>query len=180
MNQMQREALRVLAEIWDLAPEVRLGQLMAHLGFLGEVHVGKGLGYIEDDELLAVLYRHQAELRARLEGAAQPSGSAANRGCHFGFRESHIAGGGPCDRALATEKLFGEKRLYGSAMATQQFQCCFCGGSLLEEDPCLVHLLLLSAEEATQELWGHAACLRRVVHPAVPLLLPEECEEPEE
>jgi hypothetical protein len=35
---------------------------------MGVVHVGKGLGYIEDDELTAVLYRHRAELKARLEG----------------------------------------------------------------------------------------------------------------
>ena len=65
---VQREALAVLAEVWALSPDVRLGQLMAHLDFLGEVHVGKSLGYIEDDELIAVLYRHRAELRARLEG----------------------------------------------------------------------------------------------------------------
>lgn len=71
MSEMQRQALAVLAEIWTLAPEVRLGQLMAHLGFLGEVHVGKSLGYIEDDELIAILYRHRAELQARLEGAPQ-------------------------------------------------------------------------------------------------------------
>jgi len=69
MSDMQREALTVLAEVWALSPDVRLGQLMAHLGFLGEAHVGKGLGYIEDDELIAILYRHRAELRARLEGA---------------------------------------------------------------------------------------------------------------
>jgi hypothetical protein len=54
--------------------------LLAHLGFLGEVHVGKGLGYIEDDELMAVLYRHRGELRARLEGTpngpTQPTGAA--------------------------------------------------------------------------------------------------------
>jgi hypothetical protein len=67
MTEMQREALDVLAEIWSLAPDVRLGQLMAHLGFLGEAHMGKGLGYIEDKELIAVLYRHRKELRARLE-----------------------------------------------------------------------------------------------------------------
>ena len=48
-----------------MSPDVRLGQLMAHLGFLGEAHVGKGLGYIEDDELLAILYRHRAELLSR-------------------------------------------------------------------------------------------------------------------
>lgn len=73
MSEMQCEALKVLAEVWNLAPEVRLGQLMAHLGFLGEVHIGKGLGYIEDDELIAVLYRHRAELRSRLEGAPNPA-----------------------------------------------------------------------------------------------------------
>lgn len=82
MNELQREALRVFAEVWTLASDVRLGQLMAHLGFLGEVHVGKGLGDIEDDELLAILYRHRAELNARLEGtpnaAPPPTGAAVS------------------------------------------------------------------------------------------------------
>ncbi len=68
-SEMQKEAIGVLAEIWSLSPDVRLGQLFAHLGFLGEVHLGRGLGYIEDDELLAILYRHRAELMARIEGA---------------------------------------------------------------------------------------------------------------
>ena len=74
----QREALAVLAEVWALSPDVRLGQLLAHLGFLGEAHAGRGLGYIEDDELLAVLYRHREELLARLQGTpnqALPSGT---------------------------------------------------------------------------------------------------------
>ena len=31
-----REALAVLAELCDLSPDVRMGQLLAHLGFLGE------------------------------------------------------------------------------------------------------------------------------------------------
>ena len=82
MSDMQREALAVLAEVWGLSPDVRLGQLMAHLGFLGEIHVGKGLGYIEDDELIAVLYRHRTELRTRLEGtpnqAPQPTGATTS------------------------------------------------------------------------------------------------------
>jgi hypothetical protein len=38
----QREALSVLAEVWALSPEVRLGQLMAHLDLLGEANIGKG------------------------------------------------------------------------------------------------------------------------------------------
>ena len=64
-SDVQREALAALAEVWALSPDVRLGQLMAHLGFLGEAHLGRGLGYIDDDELLSVLYRHRAELAAR-------------------------------------------------------------------------------------------------------------------
>ena len=68
---LQRAALEVLAEIWKLSPDVRLGQLMAHLGFLAETHVGKGLGYIDDDELIAVMYRHRGELIARLQGTVE-------------------------------------------------------------------------------------------------------------
>lgn len=65
---VQREALAVMGEMWALSPDVRLGQLFAHLGFLGECHLGHGLGDIEDDELLAVMYRHRAELQARIQG----------------------------------------------------------------------------------------------------------------
>lgn len=68
-SQLQREALAILAEVWALSPDVRLGQLFAHLGFLGEVHLGRSLGYIDDDELMSILYRHREELLARLEGS---------------------------------------------------------------------------------------------------------------
>jgi hypothetical protein len=82
ISDTQKEALSVLAEVCALSPDVRLGQLLAHLGFLGEAHVGKGLGYIEDDELLAILYRHRAELLARSQGAssqlAQTLGAAVS------------------------------------------------------------------------------------------------------
>ncbi len=67
-SEMQRQALGVLAEVWALSPDVRLGQLLAHLGFLGEAHLGRGLGYIEDDELMSILCRHRAELLDRLQG----------------------------------------------------------------------------------------------------------------
>jgi hypothetical protein len=83
MSDLQREALAVLAEVWALSPDVRLGQLFAHLGFLGEVHLGRSLGYIDDDELMSILYRHRAELLARMEGAPNhPTGPAASvSGC---------------------------------------------------------------------------------------------------
>lgn len=66
MKQNKRqEALAVLSELAALAPEVRLGQLMAHIGFLGEDQVERSLWDVEDDELLAVLHRHRSELLAR-------------------------------------------------------------------------------------------------------------------
>ena len=81
INDTQREALAALAEVWSLSPDVRLGQLMAHLGFLGEVHVGRGLGYIEDDELMAILYRHRAELVARTQGKPDEAPARPASGC---------------------------------------------------------------------------------------------------
>jgi hypothetical protein len=70
-DQVRREAL---AELAALAPDVRLGQLMGHLGFLGEDQVGCSLWDIEDEELLAVLHRHRSELLAR-QLAKPPAGS---------------------------------------------------------------------------------------------------------
>ena len=68
MSDVQREALAVLAEVWSLSPDVRLGQLLAHLGFLGEDQTGRSLWDIDDEQLLAVLYHHRAELVARRPG----------------------------------------------------------------------------------------------------------------
>jgi len=65
----QREALDVLAEVVDLSPDIRLGQLFAHLGFLGEDQTGRSLGNIDDEQLLAVLYHHRGELAARQANA---------------------------------------------------------------------------------------------------------------
>jgi len=77
MTDIQREALTALGEVWSLSPDVRLGQLMAHLGFLGEAHLDKGLGDIDDDELLAVLYRHRKELTDRQHGASNQTPQTA-------------------------------------------------------------------------------------------------------
>jgi hypothetical protein len=79
-SDVRNEALSLLGEVWELSPDVRLGQLMAHLGLLGESHTGHGLGDIEDDELMSILERHKAELEARLAkispGALQRDSSA--------------------------------------------------------------------------------------------------------
>lgn len=80
MPPTQREALSVLAEVVALSPDIRLGQLFAHLGFLGEDQTGRSLGNIDDEELLAVLYHHRGELAARQANAPnkalQPTGAA--------------------------------------------------------------------------------------------------------
>jgi len=69
----QREALAVLAQVCELSPDVRLGQLFAHLGFLGEDQTGRSLWDIDDEQLLAVLYHHQAELNARQQEPRSPA-----------------------------------------------------------------------------------------------------------
>jgi hypothetical protein len=61
----RQEALTVLTELAQLAPDVRLGQLMAHLGFLSEDQINRSIWNVEDDELLAVLNRHREELVGR-------------------------------------------------------------------------------------------------------------------
>jgi hypothetical protein len=62
--------LAVLAEMCEMSPDVRLGQLLAHLGLLGEDETGRTLGDIDDEQLLAALYRHRAELADRRTDSA--------------------------------------------------------------------------------------------------------------
>ena len=68
----QRKALTVLAELCELAPEGRLGQLLAHLDYLGVDQTGHSLWDIEDDQLLAVLNDYRTDLvrRSRMTAAA--------------------------------------------------------------------------------------------------------------
>jgi hypothetical protein len=71
---IQREALAVLAELCDLSDDdVRLGQLLALIGLLGEDQTGRNLWNIEDDEFLATLNLHKSQLLARLPESEQKS-----------------------------------------------------------------------------------------------------------
>lgn len=71
--------LSILAEVRDLSPDVRLGQLFSHVGFLGEAHLDRALADLDDDEMLTILYRHRDELLARCNAAtpAEVSGKIA-------------------------------------------------------------------------------------------------------
>jgi hypothetical protein len=73
----QREAA-VLAEVCDMSTDVRIGQLLAHLGFLGEDQTGRSLWDIDDEQLLSVLYHHRAELAARQPDSNQPANVATS------------------------------------------------------------------------------------------------------
>jgi hypothetical protein len=63
----RKEALAALVELSALAPELRIGQLVAHLGEMSEDDGGHGLGDIEDDQLLEVIRRHHQELSQALK-----------------------------------------------------------------------------------------------------------------
>jgi hypothetical protein len=78
ISKSQREALTVLQELCELSEDIRLGQLMAHLGFMGEIASGRTLWDIEDDELLPVLYQHRAELKARMADSSPCETLAGN------------------------------------------------------------------------------------------------------
>ena len=65
------KSLSILAESCELSPDVRLGQLPPHSGFLSEDQTGRTLWDIDDEQLFAVLHHHRGEL-----GARSPDGSA--------------------------------------------------------------------------------------------------------
>jgi hypothetical protein len=67
----QSEAMAILTELCDLSPDVRLAQLIAHLGFLGEDQTGRSLWEIDDEQFLTVLNHHKAELLARKSAAEE-------------------------------------------------------------------------------------------------------------
>jgi hypothetical protein len=69
----QREALAVLAELGELSPDVRLGQLLAHLGFLGEDQTGRSVADVDDEQLLTVLCHHRVELVGHQPDSPGPS-----------------------------------------------------------------------------------------------------------
>jgi hypothetical protein len=66
----RQEALRVFSEIAELAPEVRLGQLMANLSYMARGFANESIWDMEDDELLTVARTHLEEWRALRQARA--------------------------------------------------------------------------------------------------------------
>jgi hypothetical protein len=65
IDPVRRDVLQVLAELSEVVPEVRLGQLMANLSYLARGLSHEAIWNMEDDELLAVAREHLEEWRSR-------------------------------------------------------------------------------------------------------------------
>lgn len=65
MNPVRQQTLQVLAELSELVPEVRLGQLVVNLSYLARGLSNESIWDMEDEELLTAARRHLDEWRAR-------------------------------------------------------------------------------------------------------------------
>ena len=63
--------MEVLAELCQLSADIRLGQLLTHLGFLGEDQTQRSLWDIDDEQPVAVLYHHRAEFDCTTRAATR-------------------------------------------------------------------------------------------------------------
>jgi hypothetical protein len=66
----QQELLKRIAQLCELSPDVRFGQLLFHLGFLVEDQRDQSIRDVEDEQLLAVVEHHRAELERRHQPVA--------------------------------------------------------------------------------------------------------------
>jgi hypothetical protein len=66
----QHELIEKLAELQQLSPDVRFGQLLANLGLLVEDQTDQSLWDVEDATLLEVIEKHRADLLRRQQDGA--------------------------------------------------------------------------------------------------------------
>ena len=66
----QQELIEKLAEIQQLSPDVRFGQLLAKLGLLVEDQTDQSLWDVEDARLLGAIEKHRADLLRRQQAGA--------------------------------------------------------------------------------------------------------------
>ena len=65
ISPVRREVLQVLAELSDVCPEVRFGQLIANLSYLARGLSNESVWDMEDEELLEAARKHLEQWRAR-------------------------------------------------------------------------------------------------------------------
>ncbi len=76
---IQQAIFDKLMRICELSPDIRIGQMLAFLGFLSEDFDGQSLGVVEDDALLAVCENHLVDLMARESATPQSVSPDANK-----------------------------------------------------------------------------------------------------
>ncbi len=64
--------LNLLSEVVELSPDVRVGQLLANLGFLVEARSGASVWEVQDRDLLKVIEQHRDELVLRQQTSSTP------------------------------------------------------------------------------------------------------------
>lgn len=79
INPVRQEVLSVLAELSEVCPEVRLGQLMANLSYLARGLSNESIWDMEDEELLTAARKHLEQWRAA-EGRAPNRPAEGDRG----------------------------------------------------------------------------------------------------
>ena len=69
MTPVRQEAIRVLAKIGELAPEVRLGQIVVNLSYIARGLTTESIWDMEDNELLEAARTHLEQLQSRQHAA---------------------------------------------------------------------------------------------------------------
>jgi hypothetical protein len=64
-DSLRTELLHTLSEVAELSPDVRIGQMLANVGFLVEARAGGSIWDIEGSDLLRVVQEHKDELERR-------------------------------------------------------------------------------------------------------------------
>lgn len=65
IDPVRKEVLAVLAQLSEVAPEIRLGQLMANLSYLARDLSSEAIWDMEDSELLEAAKTHLETMRRR-------------------------------------------------------------------------------------------------------------------
>ena len=65
MMEYQKQVVDALQDVLAHSPNIRVGQCLAHLGFMAECYKNEGLGIIEDKDFLIIIRTHLAELLQR-------------------------------------------------------------------------------------------------------------------
>ena len=70
MNPVRQQVLNLLGELSEVAPDVRLGQLIANLSYMARGLATESIWDMEDEELLEAARKHLEQWRSRQEVVA--------------------------------------------------------------------------------------------------------------